>query len=131
SDFASKNTIGGTGVTAGSCDGPCNIIANNGSTTTQSARAGIYIDPTAGVGNAIRANSIFSNGSATVCGSSSGPSQGIDLGTPCATGNDAGDGDTGPNDLQNKPVITAANTAKFVSGTLNSTASTTFVIDFY
>ena len=50
------------------------------------------------------------------------------------TPNDAGDADTGANQLQNFPVIesgtrTAGNTE--VAGTLSSTASTTFAVDFY
>ena len=59
---------------------------------------------------------------------------GIDLGTK---GNadtdraDAGDADTGANNLQNPPAITSANDAEFISGTLNSTSNTFFALDFY
>lgn len=121
SSQAANNTIGGTtGITAGACTGSCNLIANNGVVTSQSARAGIYIDNTGGTGNAIRANSIFNNFGL-----------GIDLGAPGATANDTNDPDIGPNDLQNKPVLTTANTNEFISGTLNSTAGTTFAIDFF
>jgi hypothetical protein len=124
SNLAGGNTVGGTtGTTLGAtpaCTGACNIIANNGSATSNGARAGIYLDITAGTGNAIRPNAIFNNTGA-----------GIDLGAPGATANDANDPDTGPNNLQNKPVITTANTNEFISGTLNSTPSTTFAIDFY
>lgn len=123
-NFAAGNTIGGTtGVTLGanpSCTGACNIIANNGSATSQDAKSGLYIDPTGSAGNAIRANAIFNNNGI-----------GIDLAAPGATANDAGDTDTGPNNLQNSPTLTAANSTGFISGTLNSTPSTTFAIDFF
>ncbi len=123
STFASNNAIGGSGVTAGQCDGDCNVIANNGSVNSLSATAGIYLDISAGAGNQIRANRIFGNFGT-----------GIDLGTK---GNadtdraDAGDADTGANNLQNPPVLTSANNAEFIGGTLNSTSNTFFVLDFY
>ena len=44
--------------------------------------------------------------------------------------NDTGDADTGPNELQNFPSITST-TSSSVSGTLSSTASTAFDLDFY
>ncbi len=50
------------------------------------------------------------------------------------TPNDAGDPDAGPNDVQNFPVITSATTsgtATTISGTLNSTAGTTFRLEFF
>jgi hypothetical protein len=50
------------------------------------------------------------------------------------TPNDAGDGDTGANNKQNFPLITSVtsdSTQTTISGTLNSTANTTFSIDFY
>lgn len=124
SNLASGNTVGGTtGATLGAtpaCTGACNIIANNGSASSNGAKAGIYLDITAGAGNAIRANSIFNN-----------LGVGIDLAAPGATANDTGDADAGANNQQNKPVITTANTSEFISGTLNSTPSTTFAIDFF
>jgi hypothetical protein len=125
SDNAANNTIGGTtGVTpGGACTGACNLIANNGNATAQTAKAGLYLDPTASAGNTIRGNAVFNNGSVAGLG--------IDLGTPGATADDALDADTGPNDLQNFPVITNANPNGTIMGTLNSTTSTNFVIDFY
>ena len=132
---ASNNTIGGTGVTPGQCNGPCNIIANNGAATAQSAKAGLYLDATSGTGNAIRGNSIFNNGSGTGIGidlvavlsdGTSNPNAPVGKNT-----DDACDADTGANNLQNRPVITTANNSGFISGTLNSTASTAFVIDFF
>ncbi|MGI8788865.1 MAG: carboxypeptidase regulatory-like domain-containing protein [Pyrinomonadaceae bacterium] len=128
SNFASGNTIGGTtGATLGAtpaCTGACNVIANNGvDTTAQTAKAGLYLDPTAGNGNAIRANYIYNNGGATGIG--------IDLGTPGKNTDDAGDADSGPNNLQNAPVLNNAYQTGFVKGMLNSTPNTNFGIDFY
>lgn len=80
-----------------------------------------------GTGNAFLSNSIYSNGDL-----------GIDLapsfqGTS-VTVNDIGDPDTGPNNLQNFPVITAASSSGnsvTVVGTLNSTAATVFRVEFF
>jgi Ca2+-binding RTX toxin-like protein len=83
-----------------------------------------------GTGNSLRANSIFSNGGL-----------GIDLGDDGVTPNDPPppcpvgqpDCDTGPNNLQNFPVISLAQlgATTHVAGSLSSTPNTTFVIDFY
>ena len=135
SSLAVNNIIGGTGVTAGVCNNTCNMIANNGDAASTSARAGIYVDATGGAGNMIRSNSIFNNGSALVPPPPIPPPAfnglGIDLGTPNVTANDATDPDTGPNNLQNFPVINTANTANQISGNLNSTPSTVFTLDFF
>jgi len=59
---------------------------------------------------------------------------GISLSGGTPTENDDGDGDTGANDLQNYPVITSAVVAggtAMVSGTLNSTPSTVFRLEFF
>lgn len=60
---------------------------------------------------------------------------GIDLGpTSGVTPNDTGDGDTGPNGLQNFPVITSAtyvNGVLSVSGTLNSRSNASFTIQAF
>jgi hypothetical protein len=132
SNFAKGNQIGNTvAATRGGCTGGCNVIASNGDPTAQSARAGVYVDSTTATGNSIRGNSIFAN-----------VGLGIDLGisppitTPptSATGttpNDAGDPDTGANDLQNFPTLSAADSNGTITGTLNSLPNTVFAIDFY
>ena len=101
---STSTTIGGTTAGAG------NVIAFN----TQNG-----INVGTGTGNAIRNNAIFSNSSL-----------GIDLGGNGPTANDAGDADTGANNLQNYPVITLAS-AGSVSGSFNSTASSSFSLDFF
>jgi parallel beta-helix repeat protein len=110
---ASGNTIGGTNP------GDGNIIAFN-------ARLGIGID--SGNDNAVLGNSIFSNGSP--------PSSalGIDLGSDGVTPNHAGDANTGPNDLQNYPVLSSTASVSgqtTITGTLNSVSSSTFRIEFF
>lgn len=108
---AANNQIGGTAAGAG------NVIAFND---------GIGVDVLNGAasGNSVLANSIFSNGAL-----------GIDLNGDGVTANDVGDGDSGANDLQNVPTLTNARTDDFstvsISGTLNSTASTTFRVEFF
>jgi hypothetical protein len=49
------------------------------------------------------------------------------------TPNDPGDGDIGPNNLQNYPVLTGGigGATTRLAGTLNSTPNSTFVLDFY
>jgi len=77
----------------------------------------------AGNGNSVRGNSIFSNSGL-----------GIDLGFNGVTANDSNDGDTGPNNLQNFPVITgtiSTSNSTTIQGSLNSSPNTTFQIDFY
>jgi CSLREA domain-containing protein len=72
---------------------------------------------------AMLGNSVHSNGGL-----------GISLGGSTPTANDPGDGDTGPNNLQNYPVITSAPISAgmaTISGTLNSAPNTTFRIEFF
>ncbi|MDX6403922.1 MAG: hypothetical protein QOH70_1377 [Blastocatellia bacterium] len=101
------NVIGGTAAGAG------NMIAYN--------FGGVTVD-TQATGNSILANSMFSDQFA------------IDLNGDGITSNDPGDGDTGPNNLQNYPFLTSASSAggnTAIGGTLNSTPSTAFRIEFF
>jgi uncharacterized repeat protein (TIGR01451 family) len=96
--------------------------ATIGRNTINGNGAGVLLETT-GTGIVLNANSIFSN-----------QGLGIDLGNDGITPNDAGDPDTGPNNLQNYPVLTAmssagANTA--IQGTFNSTPNTTFKLEFF
>lgn len=105
-----NSTIGGTAPGAG------NMIWFNG-------QGGIRLSGDSGTGNAIRGNSIFSN-----------PGLGIELAPPGVTANDPGDIDTGPNNLQNFPVIDTATSgggSTNIQGTLHSSASSTFQLDFF
>ncbi|TDB26184.1 hypothetical protein ATCM_18945, partial [Stenotrophomonas sp. ATCM1_4] len=98
-------------------------ITNNvitGNTITGNSRDGIAVIGAGAQNNAIYANtSISGNGGL-----------GIDLLDNGVTPNDAGDVDTGPNGVQNFPVVTSisGNTVKFV---LDTSANTNgFRIDF-
>ena len=76
--------------------------------------------PPASVNVAVRRNSIYSNGSL-----------GIELiGTFGVTANDTGDGDNGPNGLQNYPILLKASPTQLY-GTLNSKPNQTYTADFF
>ena len=125
-DDTGANPLGnGTGVLIGG-DSANNTIGGTasgaGNTVAFSAGIGVDVAATAGTGNAIRLNAIFSN-----------TALGIDLGGDGVTLNNSA-GHFGPNDFQNFPVITAVSSAAgttTVSGTLSSTPSETFALDFY
>ena len=74
-------------------------------------------------GNLLAGNSIFSN-----------VEQGIDLDGNGVTHNDSLDTDSGPNNLQNFPVLTSAKTSKkgtIITGKLNSTPNKSFLVQFF
>jgi len=110
SQNASDNTVGGTVVEAR------NIIAGNG-------EAGISIGGYGTVRNSVQGNSIFFNSGL-----------GIDLHGDGVTENDPGDGDTGPNNLQNFPVLNSA-IIKYgrltVSGTIDTQNPETVTLEFF
>jgi parallel beta-helix repeat protein len=108
---APDNVVGG--MTAGER----NLISGNHG-------VGVGIEGASATGNRILSNSIFANGLL-----------GIDLGGDGTTANDPGDPDTGPNYLQNKPVLysakkNAAGTTT-IRGTLDSTPGKTFKVQFF
>ena len=108
------NRIGGTGAGEG------NVIAFNGG-------AGVYVANPQAINNPILSNAIFSNSGLGIDLDANGVQAGI-------TPNDPGDADTGPNNYQNFPVLASASLSgnnTSISGTLNSTANTTFRIEFF
>jgi CSLREA domain-containing protein len=113
---ALNTTVGGTAA------GAANVVTGNGV-------SGITVFETSGrtaTGNRISGNSVFSNGGL-----------GIDLGHDGVTANDGGtppDQDSGANNLQNFPLLSDASTSTagtVVDGTLGSTPSTTFTLEFF
>jgi CSLREA domain-containing protein len=106
---ADGNTIGGTVAAA------ANTIAGN-------ANNGVMVIGDGATGNSILRNSIFENGSPGGLG--------IALNNDGVTANDNKDPDTGPNRLQNFPVITSAS-ATTIAGRLNSRPNKTFTIQFF
>jgi hypothetical protein len=94
-----------------------NTIAYNGGTGITIALSPLDVR------NAIRGDNIFLNGRL-----------GIDLGDDGVTMNDPQDLDVGPNNFQNFPVLTSvtlSGSAATISGNLNSTPLSQFVIDFF
>ncbi|HEX8115827.1 MAG TPA: carboxypeptidase regulatory-like domain-containing protein, partial [Pyrinomonadaceae bacterium] len=109
---ANGNTVGGAAASA------ANLIAFNGAD-------GVTVN--SGTGNRVLSNTIRTNGTTA-------QHLGIDLGPDGVNANDAGDVDTGANNLQNFPVLNSAvsnGAATGVSGSLNSTGSTVFRVEFF
>ncbi len=99
-----------------------NVIAYNGSSN-------VLAFITAGAVNGVRNNSIYGGGCLAF------RVQAANANGMCfISNNDLGDPDTGPNNQQNHPNVTNAvysGGTTYVSGTLNSTPNTTFLLDFY
>ncbi len=109
---AQGNLIGSATTGAG------NLIAFN-------TFSGIDVFDSTTTGNDFNANSISSNGGLGI-NLAGGTENGFGV-----TSNDTLDADTGPNRLQNYPVLTLATSAAVIQGSLNSAAATTYRLDFY
>jgi CSLREA domain-containing protein len=114
---SADNWIGGLEAGQG------NLIAHNG---YNGDRDGVVIVEVSGlsqaIANRILGNSIYENGANNGIG--------IDLRGDGPTPNDPGDGDLGPNQVQNYPVISWVRGATVV-GELESAANTTFRLEFF
>ncbi|MEW6734339.1 MAG: right-handed parallel beta-helix repeat-containing protein [Acidobacteriota bacterium] len=101
---------------------------NTGNTIAFNGAAGIAVGGSSGdtgtIRNRISRNSIFANGGL-----------GIDLGSDGITSNDVGDNDSGPNALNNAPVITGIiptnNGNVMVTGTVNAIGSTPVNVEVF
>jgi|GEM_PF-2005286 len=101
------------------------VNAGEGNRIAYNIGSGIAVGD--GTGNAFRGNAIYGNGGLGInLGGGVEDSYGV-------TANDDSDADTGPNNLQNYPVLTAAaiGSSSTIKGTLNSTPNTPFQVDFY
>ena len=104
---AANNTLGGS--TGG------NVIAS----TSQ----GVYISSSGGAGNRVLTNTYYYTSALP-----------IDLGAAGTTPNDLGDGDGGPNNQQNFPVVLNAyrtSTYEWIEGTLDTFSNESFRLEFY
>ena len=109
------NNVNGIRIlVAGSDD---NVIEGN--EVFDQTNSGIVTESTAGTGNVFSQNSIYNNAG-----------HNIDLLADGPTANDSKDPDSGPNLLQNYPVLTAGGGIS-VTGTLNSLPSTNFTIEYF
>ena len=97
---------------------------NNSATGLGNGLRGVGVFFALGTGNSILSNSIFSNGGL-----------GIELNNDGVTPNDGKDGDTGPNNLQNFPVLSSATKSPAgyttIVGSLKSTPRKVFTIQFF
>lgn len=110
-------------IVGGSTPGAGNVIAFNGPDEQIGVNGIEVIGDNRTKNTSIRGNLIYSNGRL-----------GIDIDGGGVTPNDTGDVDDGPNNRQNFPLITSVvSTAgqTTITGTLNSTPNTTFILDFY
>jgi hypothetical protein len=109
------NALGGLRIEASFANEGNDVIANNG---------GPGIAVVNGAGNASLHAFTYSNAGL-----------GIDLGADGVTPNDPGDGDSGPNNLQNFPVLTAAETTAgsvaVIQGRLDTEPNGSYLLDFY
>lgn len=109
--------VGQGTIVGGTADGEGNVIAFN--------RTGVAVIPAAfgsSTENPILSNLVYAN------------AVDIDLGGDGKTPNDPGDGDSGPNLLQNFPVIAEVKrsaTSTTIIGGLNSTRSTSFTLQLF
>ena len=117
---ALPNALNGVAVVNGSSN---NIIGGTAPGEANAVNNTIGVDVYSGTGNAIRGNSIHHNGLL-----------GIDLGSNGVTANDAGDGDSGANNLMNFPVITSTvynGVTTTITGTLDTASPDTATVDVY
>jgi Periplasmic copper-binding protein (NosD) len=109
-----------------------NTIAFNGKDGVSVAGGGGRLGIIVGA-NSILSNSIFSNGGLGI--NLINPNVAIPVGgSEGPTANDTGDSDTGPNGLQNKPVISSAKTVSgktTIKGKLNSHSNETYTIQLF
>ncbi|RPI21567.1 MAG: hypothetical protein EHM61_24445, partial [Acidobacteria bacterium] len=117
-----NNTIRGNGefgLATGGVGSKVSLVSNTISSHTV---AGVWV---AGTDRClISRNSIFANTGLNIDLSDAYPLDGVTL-------NDAGDADTGPNDLQNYPVLDLVSGGTKVTGVLFSTPNSTFDIEFF
>jgi len=99
------------------------IGGDAGNTIAYNGKNGVALTTSAGIGNGLSGNSIFEN-----------QALGIDLGDNGVTPNDPDDNDAGPNNYQNFPVLTDAQSIDgktTIFGGLNTSGNNTYRIEFF
>jgi len=116
---AADNLVGGRAAGAG------NTIAHN-------EASGVDLRGDAGTGNTVTGNSILGNAELGInfCADYDVDNMVCNDST-AVTPNDPDDPDTGANNLQNFPVLTAVHSGRTVDGILDSISSSDFTVDFY
>ena len=117
------NNSGGINLGGGDHNEIGRIDSGAGNTIAFNQGDGVSVVSFNSTGNAIRGNSISENGGL-----------GIDLGNSGVTTNDLNDVDNGANLLQNFPILTTVTGAVgqvSISGNLQSTPDSAFLLDFY
>jgi parallel beta-helix repeat protein len=136
--YLSQGSATGTTVTVGGSASLGNLIAFN---TGDGVNAAL---PATGLSGQVSYNTIHSNAAGLVVTGGrvnalrnnirDNAGLGIDLGNDGVTANDAQDVDTGPNGLQNFPMLTSVvpgATSYTINGLLSSTPNTSFFLDFF
>ena len=116
---ANDNSIGG--LSAAENLSSNSIAYNNG--------PGVWVSPSAGIGNSVIANNIYDNG-----GTSFNNGLALDLGNVGPDANHEPPATSGPDDFQNYPVIVSNITTaqgQIVTGTLDARASQSYRLDFF
>ena len=99
-----------------------------GNTIAVNTKPAVAVVSVSDVSNRIRGNSTVPIVASSIAAIS------IDLGPEGPSTNDAADGDTGANQLQNFPILSSASNSldgTLISGNLNSRPNTNFTLDFY
>ena len=112
------------------------VMGNRTDSTAPRTGAGIELPFFAGINNTLTNNRIFDNDGLGIDLAEPGSCVEIEPGAGCpgVTVNDVGDGDSGPNNFQNFPVLTEAefdDDELEVEGSLNSEANKTYLIQLF
>jgi CSLREA domain-containing protein len=131
---AEGNNIGRTAGGAAMPNGAAGIDANNGVTGTVGGPGAASNTIASNLGDGVFVNGTTPQLTVAENAISGNGGLGIDLGTDGVTANDAGDGDSGANALQNAPEVSSAVASggqTAVTGSLGTTPSTPVTVRFF
>jgi len=128
-----QNSLWANHVGLSALNGGAAVFVHSGATRTTVVQCDLHYG--AGIGVRVGTDLVDAATTRTDIGTNSftGSGMWIDLAGDGPTANDPCDADTGPNELQNWPIVTAASEAGFVTltATLNSKPLQTFTVFFY